>query len=161
MDTSRWLSRREGQQPCRKSLSRGRRRDDSGCPYIVELGEHAAKIRVAECGEEVITRRLAVCAVDRVHHGHAFRYASDGRESLRVEVRIVGEIDEQLMRSRICTIGGEDKCAAGVFLDERIVGDSLRVPHLVELSIVVHAELRNESWDDAEKTILVKQDSRI
>jgi hypothetical protein len=73
------------------------RADDACRLDVVQLREHAPEIVVSERRDEPELRRVAVVVVERVEHGHAVDDATDGHEVLRIELRVVLQVEEQLM----------------------------------------------------------------
>src|SRR5450830_1694730 len=83
------------------------RADDPRRLDVVELREHSLQIRIAESRKEVIAGRLSISGIDRVCDAHPRNHASDRRESLLIEVLVVGEVDEELMRPRVRAVARE------------------------------------------------------
>src|SRR5689334_23354086 len=116
---------------------------------VVELRELRLEIRSALVLQARLQRAttgrraLAVLGVKLVDDVHAAN-AADRREAHRIEARVVGEVDEELIDAAVATAGRERDHAARVALRDRVVVDALRAPRAVDLGLTVDADLRHE-----------------
>ena len=74
------------------------------------------QILVPQRRDETVLRRVAVFVVERIEHAHPFDDAADRDKALRVELGIVLQIEEELMRARVRRFRSERQGAARIAL---------------------------------------------
>src|SRR5687768_2495591 len=118
---------------------------------VVELWELSLQVAVPISRHTPLIGRLPISGVDRVDDTHSFDHSAKRRESHRVEPRVVGKVDEELIAPRVWSTRGEDQGSTLVALDDRVVGDRSLFPLPVHGRITVHSELRDEPRHDTDE----------
>src|SRR4029077_10910392 len=84
---------------------------DRGLLDVIELRERRLQVGVALRLDRALVRLLAVLIRDLLDHVHVGRHFAERREALRIEERVVLEVDEHLRRPRVFAGRGEGDVA--------------------------------------------------
>ena len=96
-------------------------------------------------------RRVAIPAVNFVHHVHSFGHFAERRETLPIETGVVAEVDEQLRGARVWTGGGKSDGAARVAALDGVVWYRRFAPLRGDVRVAVDAELAHEAGNHTEE----------
>src|SRR5277367_2886945 len=107
----------------------------------IELGEVFIEIRLAQRGDRALVRRLAVAAVNLLHHVHAGNHLAKWREAHFIQLRVVSGVDEKLRGARVLARGRKSDVAGLVALCDGIVLEIRFAPHIVYRRVSAQSEL--------------------